>query len=72
MSQEVCKFMTNHTQDDKTLLMSVFRGLSVYFNYTGTAECLDVSSAFSEKIMNGWNYQVINYFYLIKLIYIHN
>lgn len=57
-TQEVCKSMTNHAVDDETLLMSVFRGLSVYFNYTGSAECLNVSSAYSEDMMTGWSYQV--------------
>lgn len=50
--------MTNHAVDDRELLRSVFRGLSVYFNYTGSAECLEVASAFSDDMMNGWNYQV--------------
>lgn len=56
--QEVCKPMTNHTVDDQTLLTSVFRGLSVAFNYTGSAECLDFSSAFPDDVIYGWNYQV--------------
>lgn len=51
--QEVCKSMRDHTEDDETLLMSVFNGLSVYFNYTGSAKCLNLSSAFSDDVMNG-------------------
>lgn len=50
--------MTDHAVDDKTLLMSVFRGLNVYFNYTGSAECLNDSSPYSDDMMTGWNYQV--------------
>ncbi|KAL4144176.1 hypothetical protein QTP88_006399 [Uroleucon formosanum] len=55
--KEVCKSMRDHTEYDKTLLMSVFNGLSVYFNYTGSAKCLNLSSAFSDDIMKGWGYQ---------------
>lgn len=55
--QELCKSMTNHSEDAETLLKSVFAGLSVYFNYTGTAECLDISSVYPVG-MNGWDYQV--------------
>lgn len=55
--KEVCKSMTNHTEDDATLLMSVFHGLSVYFNYTGTASCLNQSSSYSDDMINGWSYQ---------------
>lgn len=50
--------MTNSKVDDQTLLKSVFQGLSIYFNYTGSAKCLDTSSAYSEEMMNGWDYQV--------------
>lgn len=62
--QELCKSMTNHSEDAETLLKSVFAGLSVYFNYTGTADCLDVSSVYPIG-MNGWNYQVGKQRYLV-------
>jgi len=60
MSQEVCKPMKNHKEDEFTLLGSVFRGLSVYFNYTGISECLDILSSSAPTLgEKGWNYQVI-------------
>ncbi|VVC30215.1 Alpha/Beta hydrolase fold,Peptidase S28 [Cinara cedri] len=54
--KEVCKSMTNHLEDNETLLKSVFDGLSVYFNYTGAARCLDISSVYPPG-MDAWNYQ---------------
>jgi len=60
MSQEACKSMKNHKEDEFTLLGSVFRGLSVYFNYTGTSQCLDILSSSTPTLDDkGWNYQVI-------------
>ncbi|XP_050442456.1 lysosomal Pro-X carboxypeptidase-like [Adelges cooleyi] len=55
--REVCKSMTDHKQGDRTLLESVFGGLSVYFNHTGAADCLNFSTAYPEEMMMGWNYQ---------------
>lgn len=60
MSQEVCKPMKNHKEDDFTLLGSVFKGLSVYFNYTGTSKCLDILTSSAPTLgEKGWGYQVI-------------
>lgn len=51
--------MKNHTEDDLTLLGSVFSGLSVYFNYTGTSQCLDILTSSAPTLgEQGWNYQV--------------
>ncbi|VVC30216.1 Alpha/Beta hydrolase fold,Peptidase S28 [Cinara cedri] len=55
--KELCKPMKNHTEDTLTLLDSVFKGLNVYFNYTGKSECLDVSSTSLTLGEKGWNYQ---------------
>ncbi|XP_015371392.1 PREDICTED: lysosomal Pro-X carboxypeptidase-like [Diuraphis noxia] len=56
--KEVCKPMKNHKEDEFTLLGSVFRGLSVYFNYTGTSQCLDILSSSAPTLgEKGWNYQ---------------
>lgn len=53
--------MKNHEEDDFTLLGSVFKGLNVYFNYSGTSECLNISSSSDPTLgEQGWNYQVIN------------
>ncbi|XP_050441627.1 lysosomal Pro-X carboxypeptidase-like isoform X2 [Adelges cooleyi] len=40
--KEFCKPLTNSQSDCYTLLSSVFEGLKVYFNYTGSSQCLDV------------------------------
>lgn len=64
--QEFCKPMQNYTEDDFTLLNSVFKGLNVYFNYTGTSECLNTTSTDSLGIQ-GWSYQVF-IFYIKKIL----
>ncbi|XP_050439210.1 lysosomal Pro-X carboxypeptidase-like [Adelges cooleyi] len=40
--KEFCKPLTNSHSDCYTLLSSVFEGLNVFFNYTGSSQCLDV------------------------------
>lgn len=58
--QELCKSMKNHTEDDLTLLGSVFKGLNVYFNYTGTSKCLNIYSSSAPTLgAKGWDYQVM-------------
>ncbi|XP_025204425.1 lysosomal Pro-X carboxypeptidase-like [Melanaphis sacchari] len=56
--KEVCKPMKNHKEDDLTLLGSVFQGLNVYFNYTGTSQCLDILTSSAPTLgEKGWGYQ---------------
>lgn len=63
MSQAFCQSMKNHTEDDRTLLGSLFGGLNVYFNYTGTTKCLDVLSSATPSLgEQGWDFQVIAVF----------
>lgn len=51
--------MKNHNEDAYTLLDSVFKGLNVYFNYTGTSECLNyITSSAPTLGEKGWDYQV--------------
>lgn len=51
--------MKNHKEDDLTLLGSVFKGLNVYFNYTGTSTCLNILSSTPSLDAKGWDYQVL-------------
>jgi len=57
--KELCKPMMNHRENDRTLLGSVFKGLNVYFNYTGTSPCLDVIGCGTTPALSdqGWDYQ---------------
>ena len=48
----------NHkTVDDNAVLSSIFAGVSVYFNYTGTAKCLKLSGP-DQIGTDMWDYQV--------------
>jgi len=38
----VCEHLSKPYNNDTELLLSVFKAVSVYFNYTGDAECLDL------------------------------
>lgn len=58
-TQTFCKPLKNHREADLKLLDSVFKALNVYFNYTGTSKCLDVSSSSAPTLgERGWDYQV--------------
>ncbi|XP_054270822.1 lysosomal Pro-X carboxypeptidase [Macrosteles quadrilineatus] len=51
-----CKTIKEDMQGKK-LLETMFKGLNVYFNYTGSAHCLDYSSAYVTMDDTMWNYQ---------------
>ncbi|XP_014670682.1 PREDICTED: lysosomal Pro-X carboxypeptidase-like isoform X2 [Priapulus caudatus] len=54
----VCSKLTDPGLHDKQLIDALFKGISVYFNYTGAAECLDVSQATTGALSDeGWGYQ---------------
>ncbi|XP_025411982.1 lysosomal Pro-X carboxypeptidase-like isoform X1 [Sipha flava] len=55
--KELCKPMKNHNEQTFKLLDSVFNGLNVYFNYTGTSTCLNISSSTPSLDAKGWGYQ---------------
>ncbi|XP_050441621.1 lysosomal Pro-X carboxypeptidase-like [Adelges cooleyi] len=56
--KEFCKPLTNSQSDYYTLLSSVFEGLNVYFNYTGSSQCLDALSTATPSLgEKGWSYQ---------------
>lgn len=52
--KEVCKEIDN-APDGTSVLDRVFKGISVYYNYTGTAECFELDD--DPHGMSGWNWQ---------------
>lgn len=56
----MCQYLKNADLVDKNLLIEVFNAVSVYFNYTGSAKCLDWSEDPSSGLgVDGWNIQVV-------------
>lgn len=57
--QVICSYFNNTGLTDKELLTSIFRGISVYFNGTGTAKCLNWQTDPSTDISEiAWDIQV--------------
>ncbi|XP_059489332.1 lysosomal Pro-X carboxypeptidase [Neocloeon triangulifer] len=54
---EVCQYLRDPKLGAKELLGQIFKGVSVYFNYTGKAKCLDVESADGALGDQGWDFQ---------------
>lgn len=60
--QAVCQpiIAASNPSDPKVLLEALFEGISVFFNYTGSAKCLDVEQDNTPDLGTlGWDYQVI-------------
>ncbi|XP_053564645.1 lysosomal Pro-X carboxypeptidase [Bombina bombina] len=56
--QVVCKYLKNPKCGDKELLQNIFQAVNVYYNYTGNAECLNISQTSSGSVSDlGWSYQ---------------
>jgi hypothetical protein len=44
---------------DKLLLKSLFKAITVYFNYTGSTRCLNIETEASTNLGDlGWDFQV--------------
>ena len=57
--QKVCEKLTDSTLPDKQLLTALYQGVSVYFNYTGQAKCLNINQQADSSLGDeGWDYQV--------------
>ncbi len=58
--QAVCKVLSNPNESGKVLLKSIFKGVSIYFNYTGSAKCLDFTDGAVGQlgVADGWDFQV--------------
>ncbi|KAF6212329.1 hypothetical protein GE061_012851 [Apolygus lucorum] len=54
----MCEKLSTTSKDPKVILESIFEGISVYFNYTGSSECLQLEDANPQELGDlGWNYQ---------------
>nr|XP_043615611.1 lysosomal Pro-X carboxypeptidase-like isoform X2 [Erigeron canadensis] len=52
--KEVCREIDN-APDGSSILDRIFKGVSVYYNYTGTADCFDLND--DPHGMSGWDWQ---------------
>lgn len=56
--KSVCGHLTNSSVNDESLLVQLFEGLSVYSNYTGQLQCLDVNQTANQALGDlGWDFQ---------------
>lgn len=54
----VCQYLTDPNVSDSQLLQNIFQALNVYYNYSGQAECLNISETASSSLgISGWSYQ---------------
>ena len=54
--REMCKQLNDSKQDDKALITSVYRAVSIFYNYTGKTDCFDIGNA-APTGMDNWDYQ---------------
>ncbi len=55
----MCEHLTNSSLDDHSLLDELFKGLSVYANFTGQTKCLNVDQQADQSLGDmGWDFQV--------------
>ena len=55
----MCTRLPDPSLTGKILLKSLFKAVTVYFNYTGSAKCLDVGTQASTNLGDlGWDFQV--------------
>ena len=53
---------------EEVLLTTVYSGLQVYFNFTSTAKCLDITQSADSKLDDrGWDYRVIRMFIVFSI-----
>lgn len=58
----MCNRLPSSSVTGKILLKSLFKAITVYFNYTGSAKCLDVGTQASTNLGDlGWDFQVRPY-----------
>jgi lysosomal Pro-X carboxypeptidase len=55
----MCSHLPNSSLTEKLLLKSLFKAISIYFNYTGSAKCLNIETEGSSSLGElGWDFQV--------------
>ena len=55
--QEVCKHLSDPNLSGKPLLLSLFKAISVYTNFTGKTECNSISDTTEGLRKDLWHYQ---------------
>ncbi|XP_078401820.1 lysosomal Pro-X carboxypeptidase-like isoform X2 [Cetorhinus maximus] len=54
----VCTFLKDPSLSAESLLQNIFQAVNVYYNYTGNAECLNISQTATSNLDDqGWYYQ---------------
>ncbi|XP_059820488.1 lysosomal Pro-X carboxypeptidase [Hypanus sabinus] len=54
----VCNFLRKPSLPVESLLQNVYKAVNIYYNYTGTATCLNISQTSSSTLDDkGWDYQ---------------
>ncbi|XP_075858470.1 lysosomal Pro-X carboxypeptidase isoform X2 [Microcebus murinus] len=53
-----CQYLRNPNVSDSVLLENIFQALNVYYNYSGQAQCLNMSETTTRSLgSQGWSYQ---------------
>lgn len=54
----VCQYLKNPNVSDTVLLQNIFQALNIYYNYSGQAQCLNISQTTTSSLGSmGWSYQ---------------
>ncbi|ERE79438.1 lysosomal Pro-X carboxypeptidase-like protein [Cricetulus griseus] len=54
----VCQYLKNPNVSDTVLLQNIFQALNIYYNYSGQAQCLNISQTATSSLgATGWGYQ---------------
>ena len=58
--QEACSYLhDDHGEDDKALLINLYDIINLYFNSTGSVNCIDTTSEGTDSLGDdGWYFQV--------------
>ena len=72
----MCAQLPNSSMSDKVLLKSLFKAVTVYFNYTGKTKCLNLETEASSNLGDlGWSYQVSKYYvmhvHILSILILH-
>lgn len=46
--------MTNPNQEDKELIQSIYKAVSIFYNYTGDVKCYNTTG---DPVLDGWDFQ---------------
>ncbi|XP_053417134.1 lysosomal Pro-X carboxypeptidase isoform X2 [Nycticebus coucang] len=54
----VCQYLKNPNVSDSLMMQNIFQALNIYYNYSGEAQCLNVSATTTSSLGSlGWSYQ---------------